>query len=204
MTIDRKDKREKMNNSPILAIALIGAGVLLLGGLAFLLLPRSNAGGELAAAGEESGSVEATASYVAQVEFPAPSLHLSEIDGDEVSLEDFLGKVVLINNWAIWCPPCTAEMPTLQAYYDEHSEQDFLIIGIEAGSPPPKVKSFVEQFELTFPIWLDPDVKALKVFQNFGLPNSYVIDREGTVRLAWSGEIDRGTLEEYVTPLLEE
>jgi peroxiredoxin len=203
MTIDRKDKREKKNNFPILAIALIGAGVLLLGGLAFLLLPRSNAGGELAAIGGASESVDATASYVAQVEFPAPSLHLSEIDGDEVSLEDFLGKV-LVNNWAIWCPPCKAEMPTLQAYYDEHREQDFLIIGIEAGSPPSEVTAFVERFKLTFPIWLDPDVKALKVFQNFGLRNSYVIDRDGTVRLAWSGEVDRETLEEFVTPLLEE
>ncbi len=204
MTISRKDKREKKNNSPILAIALIGAGVLLLGGLVFLLLPRSNAEGELAAAGEASGSVDATASYVAQVEFPAPSLHLSDVDGGEVSLEDFLGKVVLINNWAIWCPPCKAEMPTLQAYYDEHREQDFLIIGIEAGSPSPEVSAFVERFGLTFPIWLDPDVKALKVFQNFGLPNSYVIDRDGIVRLAWSGEIDRETLEEFVTPILKE
>ena len=204
MTIDRKDKREKMNNSLILAIVLIGAGVLLLGGLAFLMLPRSNVEGEITVAGEDSGSVNATASYVAQVEFPAPSLHLSEIDGDEVSLEDFLGKVVLVNNWAIWCPPCKAEMPTLQAYYDEHREQDFVIIGIEAGSRASEVTAFVERFELTFPIWLDPDVKALKVFQNFGLPNSYVIDRDGTVRLAWSGEIDRETLEEFVTPLLEE
>ena len=204
MTIDRKDKREKMHNSPILAIALIGAGVLLLGGLVFLLLPRSNGGGEIAAAGEDSRSVDATASYVAHVDYPAPSLHLSEIDGDEVSLEDFLGKVVLVNNWAIWCPPCKAEMPILQAYYDEHREQDFLIIGIEAGSPPPEVTAFVEQFGLTFPIWLDPDVKALKAFQNFGLPNSYVIDRDGIVRLAWSGEVDRETLEEFVTPLLEE
>jgi len=204
MTIDRKDEREKKHNSPILAIALIGAGILLLGGLAFLLLLRSNAGGEIAATGEDSGSVDTTASYVAQVEFPAPSLHLSEIDGDEVSLDDFLGNVVLVNNWAIWCPPCKAEMPTLQAYYDEHREQDFLIIGIEAGSPSPEITAFVERFELTFPIWLDPDVKALKVFQNFGLPNSYVIDRDGIVRLAWSGEIDRETLEEFVTPLLEE
>ena len=204
MTIDRKDKREKKHNSPILAIALIGAGLLLLGGLAFLLLPRSNAEGELAAAGEDIGSVDATASYVARVEFPVPSLHLSDVDGDEVSLEDLLGKVVLVNNWAIWCPPCKAEMPTLQAYYDEHREQDFLIIGIEAGSPLSEVTAFVERFELTFPVWLDPDVKALKVFQNFGLPNSYVIDRDGIVRLAWSGEIDLETLEEFVTPLLEE
>jgi len=204
MTIDRKDKQETKNNSPILAIALIGAGVLLLGGLAFLLLPRSNAGGELASTSKDIGSVDATASYVARVEFPAPSLHLSDVDGDEVSLEDYLGKVVLINNWAIWCPPCKAEMPTLQAYYDEHRQQDFLIVGIEAGSRASEVTAFVEQFGLTFPIWLDPDVKALKVFQNFGLPNSYVIDRDGIVRLAWSGEINRETLEEFVTPLLEE
>ena len=60
MKIDRKDKREKKHNSPILAIALIGAGVLLLGGLVFLLLPRSNAGGEIAAVGEDIGSVDAT------------------------------------------------------------------------------------------------------------------------------------------------
>ncbi len=62
--------------------------------------------------------------------------------------------------------------------------------------------AFVKQYQLTFPIWLDPHGLALEVFRNFSLPSSYVIDRGG-VRLAWSGVISREMLEKYVTPLVE-
>ncbi len=117
-------------------------------------------------------------------------------------MADYRDKVVLVNNWATWRPPCKAEIPTLVAYYDDHSKDGLMIIAIEAGTPREKVQPFVEQFQMPFVVWLYPNGKALNAFTNGNPPNSYVIDRTGIVRLAWTGEINRGTLEKYFNPLL--
>lgn len=143
-------------------------------------------------------------SIPAEVNYPAPELTLENLNGGTESLADFLGKVTLVNNWATWCPPCKAELPTLVAFYNDHAAEGFVIIGIEAGDPANQVAPFVEQFQITYPIWLDPNHLSGKAFGNSNLPNSYVIDRTGTIRLAWTGQISREMLERYVTPLLAE
>jgi thiol-disulfide isomerase/thioredoxin len=126
------------------------------------------------------------------------------MDGKQVSLADYRGQVILINNWATWCPPCIEEMPVLDAYYQKHRKENFIIVGIEAGDSKEVVADFLNKTRITFPIWLDPDEKAYDVFHNPALPSSYVVDRNGTIRLTWTGKIDRITLEKYLTPLLEE
>jgi peroxiredoxin len=78
------------------------------------------------------------------------------------------------------------------------------VIAIGAGSSASEVEEFARSFHLTFPIWVDTETAALEAFKNASLPNSYVIDRSGIVRLAWVGEIDRDSLEKHVTPLLSE
>lgn len=140
----------------------------------------------------------------ARIDKPAPDLTLEALDGSQVSLRDFKGKVVLVNNWATWCPPCRAEMPELNSYYQEHVDQGFLVVAIEAGSPQENVQSFVDSTGIDFPVLLDPKTESLKGFQNASLPNSFVIDREGQLRLTWTGAINEATLEEHVNPLLEE
>src|SRR4030042_680726 len=137
------------------------------------------------------------------VNFPAPELSLNNLDGERVSISDFQQQVLLINNWATWCPPCRDEMPTLVKYFNEHNEQRFMLIGIDAGDPIGEVEQFVEEYDITFPILLDPNNKSLIVFNNENLPSSYVIDRKGNVVLAWTGPISKGTLEKYITPLIE-
>lgn len=137
-----------------------------------------------------------------KVNFAAPELSLQNINGQTESLTDYREDVVLVNNWATWCPPCKAEMPTLSAYYNEHTSEGFTIIAIEAGDPVGGVSQFVQTLGLKFPVWLDPDGASLRAFGNGTLPNSYVIDRSGTVRYAWTGEISKAMLEKYVTPLL--
>lgn len=139
-----------------------------------------------------------------EVNFAAPELSLQALNGKTESLADYRGNVALVNNWATWCPPCKAEMPTLAAYYNEHRGEGFTIIAIEAGDPADVVSQFVQSYGLNFPVWLDPKGESLKAFRNGTLPNSYVIDRVGTVRYAWTGEISREMLEKYVTPLIEE
>ncbi|MBP6208468.1 MAG: TlpA family protein disulfide reductase [Anaerolineales bacterium] len=138
------------------------------------------------------------------VDYSAPQLSLQNLNGTTESLEDFRGKVVLVNNWATWCPPCKAEMPTLEQYYETHESEGFTIVAIEAGDGKDQVSQFVNSLKLKFPIWLDPNGDALQAFKNGNLPNSYVIDRAGTVRYAWTGEISLAMLEKYLTPIIME
>lgn len=176
-------------------IALIAVGVFLIGAAAIPFLSQA-----------QRDALESTGyrRLPAAADYPAPPLALTDLQGRTVSLEDYLGQVVLVNNWATWCPPCRAEMPELQAYYEDHLEQGFVVVAIESGGTAEQVGDFVRQYGLTFPVWLDPQGAALTAFRNFNLPSSYVIARDGTVRMSWTGAIDRATLEEYLTPLLEE
>ena len=139
-----------------------------------------------------------------EVDQPAPELTLFDLDGNQVSLSDFAGQVVLVNNWATWCPPCRQEMPEFKAYYEKYADEGFQIVAIEAGQPEAEVRAFVKEQELEFVILLDPENKSLTTFQISSLPNSWVIDRKGQLRMAWLGGINFPTLEKYVTPLLEE
>jgi len=185
--------RKQPGRARLLAMFLVGAGLLILGVAAFFMLPEPDA-----IASDELSALPL------RVEYPAPQLELTDLEGNPVSLADYRGQVILVNNWATWCPPCKAEMPTLQSYYDDHSATGFTIIAIDAGDPVADVVAFVEDYGLTFPVWPDQAQKATVAFRNPGLPSSYVIDRDGVVRLAWTGAISRKTLDKFVTPLLEE
>ncbi len=182
------------NRRTAIYLTLVAAGVFVLGGALIPLLVQGQAAA-LAAVG--AGRPPATANY------PAPELALSDLQGQPASLADYRGQVVLVNNWATWCPPCRVEMPELEAYYQAHAADGFVVVAIESGDPADAVAEFVRSFGLTFPVWLDPQGAALEAFANFNLPSSYVIDRDGNVRMSWTGEVDRQTLEQYVTPLLE-
>jgi peroxiredoxin len=177
-----------------LPLLLIGAGMILLGITAFLMLPRPEAGGE-----EQPRELSAVP---VAVNMPAPALRLNNLQGEPVSLADYRGQWILVNNWATWCPPCKAEMPTLQAYFDDHRGQNFTIIAIESGQPVEEVAEFVRAYGLTFNVWPDPDENVYDAFRNISLPASWVIDPLGQIRLTWTGAISREMLEAYVTPLL--
>jgi peroxiredoxin len=187
-------RRRRQQQNPVIPIAL---GFFLIGSaIVWMALPR----GSGSAAGEEGQPSFAPLA----VSFPAPDLALETLTGETRSLEDYRGNVVLINNWATWCPPCKAEMPVLEAYYEDKAAKGFMIVAIEAGDAKETVADFARNYGLEFQVWLDPQGAALRAFGNGNLPNSYVLDRQGTVRYAWTGEVDRAMLEEYVTPLLAE
>lgn len=184
-------KRSQQNNAFLL---VIGGGLILLALAAFLSLPR---------AGQEAARQEYSAIPVA-VNFPAPDVALTDLTGQPVMLSDFRGKIILYNAWATWCPPCKQEMPTLLAYYEAHKAQGFVIVAIADGQSPEEVRAFAQDYGLTFPVWPDPEYLATKTFRINSLPTSFVIDREGKVRLTWTGAISRAMLEKYVTPLVEQ
>jgi len=139
------------------------------------------------------------------VNFPAPELTLTDTQGVERSLADYRGQVVLVNLWATWCPPCKEEMPALQALYNKYVDDGFVIIAINDGDPAPDVAQFVKDYQLTFPVWLDPTYIATEqAFKTLNLPSSFVIDRSGTVRLMWVGGINKKMLEKYVPAIIME
>lgn len=187
----KKYRRRSHKPYPIIPMA---AGLLLIGFAIMIIAvsrPENNT--------ESLSSVEPV-----PVSFAAPELSLENLNGETESLADYRDHVVLVNNWATWCPPCKAEMPTLSAYYNEHKSKGFTIIAIEAGDSRESVSPFVQSYQLEFPVWLDPNGSSLRAFGNGTLPNSYVIDRSGMVRYAWTGEISKVMLEKYVSPLLAE
>lgn len=195
MSRRNRNTPEGQSRTKIVSLFFIGAGLLILGVVAFVLLPKPESAAE-------SGS--ALSVVPLEVSYAAPELSLTDLEGNPVALADYLGTVVLVNNWATWCPPCKAEMPTLQAYYEDRKGQGFTIIAIEAGDKIANITNFVNEYGLTFPVWPDASMKSIAAFRNPGLPSSYVIDRGGTVRLAWAGAVSREMLDKYVTPLLEE
>lgn len=139
-----------------------------------------------------------------QVNYSAPELTLEDIAGAPVSLVDYHGQVVLVNLWATWCPPCKAEMPALEAFYQKYKEDGFVIVAVNDGDPTADVIQFVSDYELSFPVWLDPSYIATEqAFKTLNLPSSFVIDRDGTIVLSWVGGINSKNLEKYVAPVIK-
>jgi peroxiredoxin len=194
MSAPKKIVRRRQSQHKILAMILVGVGLFILGAVALVFLSRA----KTSAAFERYASVVPVA-----VNFPAPALELSDLQGNSRSLKDYRGQVVLVNNWATWCPPCRAEMPALEAFFQDFRDQGFMLVGVEAGDSQADVSKFVEDYSISFPIWLDPHNDSLRGFYNASLPNSYVVDRDGKVVLGWTGTISRDMLEKHVAPLLE-
>jgi peroxiredoxin len=189
-------KKRVVRRRNISTMIVVGAGLILLGVAAFLAWP-----------GAESSAPASTTSLTVPVavDYVAPDLTLYDLDGVEHELTDHLGEVVLVNLWATWCPPCKAEMPTLKAYYEDHAADGFVTIAVNSGDPAEAVVAFAQEYDLTFQVWLDPTYEATdRAFKTRNLPSSFVIDRDGNIRLRWVGEIDRPALEKYVTPLILE
>ena len=103
---------------------------------------------------------------------------LSDLHGKSWRLKDLQGKVVLVNFWATWCPPCRKEMPDLQSLYSRFQEQGFVVLAI-SDEKAAKVTPFITERAITYPVLLDPGRKVNGLFQIEGIPKSFVYDRNG-------------------------
>jgi peroxiredoxin len=113
---------------------------------------------------------------------PAPNFSLPDLEGKKVSLTDFKGKVVLLNIWATWCAPCVAEMPSMEKLYQELKGEDFLLLAISVDeSGAEAVKPFVEKHRLGFPVLLDTNGEIKNLYQATGIPESFIIDKNGII-----------------------
>lgn len=179
-----------MNNKKLIPLLFLGLGLLLIAGSIYYLFRNTESQSDLTA-------------IPVQMNYPAPELTLTSLEGTQVSLADYRGQVVLVNLWATWCPPCKKEMPEFEVFYQKYKEDGFVIVAINDGDPTPDVIQFVEDYDMSFPVWLDPTYIATEqVFKTLNLPSSYVINRDGTVVLSWVGGINRKALEKYVAPII--
>ena len=121
---------------------------------------------------------------VATVGSPAPDFTLPSVTGEPISLADYRGKPVLLNFFATWCMPCAAEMPHLQAAYEEHADEGLVVLGVDYQETAKLVAPFMSQLALTFPAVIDQsgDLSWNK-YEVGTLPTSVLIDRDGEVAL---------------------
>ena len=125
---------------------------------------------------------------------PAREYAAANLAGEEVSLEQLRGKVVLLNLWATWCTPCRMETPYLQAMYEEHVDRGFEIVGIsmDTGDAADDVRMFVDEYDVTYTILHDPEMRGMELYRVLGLPATFLIDRDGVLRWMRYGPIPEG------------
>ncbi|MGD8632546.1 MAG: TlpA disulfide reductase family protein [Anaerolineales bacterium] len=188
-----------MSHRTALPFFVLGFGLMLLGtGLGIWLLSSQSEGNTV------SPTTTRSCVQPAPVSFEAPQLELETLEGRSFRLEDYRGSTVLLNAWATWCPPCIAELPDLEAYYKQHKDEGFTIIGVNIGEPVSVVEKFLASNAISYPIWLDPHEQTLRSLNTISLPYSILVDQDGHVRLAWSGATCLEKLEAAVTPILRQ
>jgi peroxiredoxin len=112
----------------------------------------------------------------------APDFSLTDLSGQAVRLSAYRGRVVLVNLWATWCPPCREEMPSMERLHQQMKDRGFVLLAVsedEGGAQT--VKSFVDQMKVTFPVLLDPQGEVGRKYGVWGFPESFLLDRDGRI-----------------------
>lgn len=112
---------------------------------------------------------------------PAPDFTLPALDGKKIRLSDLRGKMVFLNIWATWCPPCREEMPSMQKLHEHFKGKDFVMLTVSIDEKKEDVAAFVKELGLTFPVALDPEQKVTAGYGITGVPETFLIDKNGIV-----------------------
>src|SRR5829696_5672032 len=136
----------------------------------------------------------------------APDLTLPSLDGQagQKRLADYAGQVVVLNFWASWCDPCRDESPLLQRWHRRLVKQDATVLGVDVQDISGDARAFIKDFGLTYPMLRDGPGKSRDQLGILGLPETFVIDRQGRIAAVQRGPVDEAFMRERVLPLLEE
>ncbi len=140
-----------------------------------------------------SDGPEATAAV--NVGESAPSFTLVDLEGNQVSLSDFRGKTVFVNFWATWCPPCRAEMPEIEAVYQEYKDKGVVVIGVDILEPEDVVRQYVQQGGYSWTFVLDTSGEMAGNYKVTAIPTSFFIDREGIIQAVNIGAMTKRAME---------
>jgi len=138
----------------------------------------------------------------------APDFTLEDIDARKYSLNDYRGKVIMLNFWATWCPPCRRELPSMERLHQKLKSSDFVVLALDQMEDSDQIFTFTGDIgiDLTFPILFDRDSSVARAYGVMGLPTTYLIDKKGNVRFRAIGgrEFDHPEVEKQILQLLQE
>lgn len=157
----------------------------------------------LAAAGCAKEETAGTAAQAGQIGTAAPAYELPDLDGKTVKNTDFLGKVVILDFWATWCPPCRMEIPHFVRLQSEYGDQGLQIVGLSLDAGGARdVRPFAEEYKINYTMLIAKDETAESYGGVVGIPTTFVIDRKGTIVKKFVGYTPPETFEEAIKPLL--
>jgi peroxiredoxin len=133
---------------------------------------------------------------------PAPSFTVGSLSGGNSGLDSYRGRIVVMNLWASWCPPCRAEMPDLQRLYQAYRSRNVVVIGVDQGESAERVAGFAHSLDIHYPILLDQQQQYGRVYAALGLPTTIVIDRNGIVAHGFDGVLSYPQMVSAISPLL--
>jgi peroxiredoxin len=138
--------------------------------------------------------------------FLAPDFELQTTGGETIRLSDLRGQAVLVNLWATWCPPCRAEMQTIEKIYNEYKAQGFIVLAVNMTyqDEASNILPFITEQGLTFPILLEPNGAMAKDYQLRSLPSSFFINRDGIINeVVIGGPMSEKLLRQRIEALLK-
>jgi cytochrome c biogenesis protein CcmG, thiol:disulfide interchange protein DsbE len=134
----------------------------------------------------------------------APNFSLRTIDGNTISLQDLRGKFVVLNFWATWCGPCKAETPLLQKLFEKYKDDGVIVIGINRNESSVELRAFIEKYNMTYPILLDPGEKvSVDLYETDSIPRTFFIDENGIIRDSTLGMLVALSTESKIQELLK-
>lgn len=131
---------------------------------------------------------------------PAPDFSVQNLDGQTVRLEDYRGRVVFLNFWATWCPPCVKELPALERFAAAQGDDGAVVLASNNTETAEQIQTYLQENDITLdhvPVLLDADSAVYRLFGVVRLPTTWIIDREGVIRAVKFGEFDDATLQAY-------
>ena len=125
----------------------------------------------------------------------APDFTLTDLEGSSVTLSDFRGQAVFINFWATWCPPCRAEMPEIEAVYQEYKDKDVVVIGVDLYESEGKVRRYIERGGYSWTFVIDTTGEVTRDYRVTSIPTSFFLDKQGIIRALKSGAMTKRSIE---------
>lgn len=135
---------------------------------------------------------------------PAPDFEFQTLDGDTILLSELQGQAVVLNLWATWCPPCRAEMPSLQRIGERYAGDGLVIVALNQGEDAATVSAFVQEHGLTFIVGMDSTEQVGRMYELQAYPTTFFIGRDGVIRdVVQGGPMSEALIEDQVRRLVD-